>query len=649
MEYIHWLSKNDWALSVHLRKMDEIFNNYVDEKEYKDINEIMELFVVCKYMNAHIYPSIWSENTIDRNIRKVKNFKGVIGKYFNSIKNDNLISISNMLDFHYKKLFWEAFKTYKLFRKIEFSYIKELINDNEYVVMNIMYEKDIVDAYGKEIRKELLILKKAAEWLLDEYELYHIGEREQLHFPKELTAEDKKQIIGMYINWEYANFNYLRIIVNVQDNPYTLIVGDKLRLQAKKRIKEEQEKMFSVEPRLKIEMKVIFTELESDEPEVHVNSYNITCKYNINWIKENLDEFTVLNNYIYWFGYMDMQGRITLVEKDIHKGIFERFVFMRSKYAYEPGYSAQIKNMLADIQMNGYYQQLKKFGVRLEDVLKWFFEEYLKTKFLIKGFRMNVPSLNSSYLEKCRMMLSEMDGILKQYNLYVEDGYVDQELFQMSSSHMKFSDCRSAVNEKYVYGEGEKFKISCHHLFSDQSHITYVERIEKSYNSFYDLLKNEIIFETDFDDYTKPIFVWLINGGFILIENNQIKFNNLVRVNLLKQINDNDVISYWHLDNELKAEIKKMENEDLVVFKSSLFTKKEYEYFDYYLNKARFNNGTDLRNMYIHGSQPNSPEDENIHMSNYWIILKLFVLCVLKIGDDIEIMTNNEKRIENLE
>ena len=79
-----------------------------------------------------------------------------------------------------------------------------------------------------------------------------------------------------------------------------------------------------------------------------------------------------------------------------------------------------------------------------------------------------------------------------------------------------------------------------------------------------------------------------------------------------------------------------MKDDKLVYFHSSLFAQKEHEYFDYYLNKATFNNGIDLRNMYLHGSQPNKPEDEKIHMKNYWIILKLFVLCVMKINDDVE-------------
>lgn len=123
----------------------------------------------------------------------------------------------------------------------------------------------------------------------------------------------------------------------------------------------------------------------------------------------------------------------------------------------------------------------------------------------------------------------------------------------------------------------------------------------------------------------------------------------LVRICLLKQLNDNDVISYWHLGKNLKEELKKMEADNLVMFKSSLFAKKEYEYFDYYLKKATFNNGTDLRNMYLHGSQPNSPEDEKIHMNNYWIILKLFILCILKISDDVETSVYVKKGDENIE
>lgn len=649
MEYIKWLSLNDLALGIQLKRMDEILKGHIEGKAYADINEVMELFVVCKYMDAQIYPSIWNETEIDRYKRIVKKFKGIVGKYFNTLCKDEFHSIYNGLSRDYRKLFWEAFRSYKLFEKIEFPYIKDAIGDKKYAVRNILLEKSIVDAYGEDIRKELLSFKKAAEWLLDEYEVYHEFERECLHFPKELTTDDKKEIIKKYVEWEDANLNYLQIIVNIQDNPNTLVIGDRLRLQTRKRVEKEQEKLFSGGGGFKTEINVIFGELKENDSEFDMDPHKIVCKYDSNWIKENLDEPTLLNNFIYWFGYVDMQWRITLVEKDVHKGIVEKSLFMHSKHAYEPGYSTRMFNTLADIQMAGYYQQLETNGKQLENVYKWFFEKYLKDEFSIDGFRMNVPSVNTSYLEKCRTMLSEMDGILKQYNLYVEDGYVDQELFQMSSSHMKFGDCKSVVEEKYVYGIGDEFRIACHHMFSTQSHIAYVKRIGKSYDSFYELLKNETIYDTDFGEYTKPVFAWLVEHGYILLDDHEIKFNNLVRIRLLKQLNDNDVISYWHLGNELREELKIMEADNLVIFKSSLFAQKEYEYFDYYLNKATFNNGTDLRNMYLHGSQPNGPEDEMVHMNNYWIILKLFALCVLKICDDVETMSYVKNSNENTE
>jgi len=636
MEYIKWLSLNDLALGSQLKRMDEIFKVAIERKDYTNINEIMELFIVCKYMTAQIYPSVWSQKDISEYKKIVKKFKGILGKYFNTFPKNKIKNIYYELTYKYRKMFWEVFSEYKLFDKIEYSFIKEIMEDHKYAIRDILLKKSIVDAYDEELREELLSLKETAEWLLDEYEVYHECKKEKLYFPKKLDVDDKKQIIRNYVEWEDANLNYLQIIMNIQDNPDALVIGDRIRLQTKKRVEQEQEKLFSGNGGFETEIKVVFGKMSGDDLELDMNPKKIVCKYNSSWIEENLDEPTLLNNFIYWFEYVDKQWRIILVEKDVHKGIVEKSLFMHSKHGYEPGYATRMFNTLADMQMAGYYQQLKKNGKQLEDIFKWFFEKYLLDEFAIRGFRMNVPSLNTSYLEKCRTMLSEMDGVLKQYNLYIEDGYVNQELFQISSSHMKFCDCKSVLKEKYVYGMGDEFRIAKHYLFSNQSHVTYVKRIKKSYDSFYSLIRNETIYDTDFNEYAKPILKLLVKYGYILINNHEIKFSNLLRVNLLKQLNDNDVISYWHLSKELKEEIQKMQVDRLVCFKSSLFSQKEYEYFDYYLNKATFNNGMDLRNMYLHGSQPNGSEDEKIHMSNYWIILKLFVLCILKICDDIE-------------
>mgnify|MGYP003502931097 FL=1 len=83
-----------------------------------------------------------------------------------------------------------------------------------------------------------------------------------------------------------------------------------------------------------------------------------------------------------------------------------------------------------------------------------------------------------------------------------------------------------------------------------------------------------------------------------------------------------------------------MATENLVFFESSLFSKQEQSYFNYYLNKSEFTNGKDLRNKYAHGSQAD-PTNLNEHTYAYFTYLKLFVLVLLKMDDDLKIWKLN--------
>lgn len=59
----------------------------------------------------------------------------------------------------------------------------------------------------------------------------------------------------------------------------------------------------------------------------------------------------------------------------------------------------------------------------------------------------------------------------------------------------------------------------------------------------------------------------------------------------------------------------------------------EAQYYNYWLNRAEFNNGWDLRNKYIHGIQQTTDDDDE-HKRNYLLFLRLFVLLVIKINDE---------------
>ena len=95
----------------------------------------------------------------------------------------------------------------------------------------------------------------------------------------------------------------------------------------------------------------------------------------------------------------------------------------------------------------------------------------------------------------------------------------------------------------------------------------------------------------------------------------------------------NGVISYWKLTEKQRKEIHDLVQNGILRFESSLFSKPEQDYLNYCLNKSEFANSLDLRNMYGHGTQPFG--DENVHHSNYIRFLKLFVLIIIKINDEL--------------
>jgi hypothetical protein len=113
---------------------------------------------------------------------------------------------------------------------------------------------------------------------------------------------------------------------------------------------------------------------------------------------------------------------------------------------------------------------------------------------------------------------------------------------------------------------------------------------------------------------------------------------------ILKDIYENEFGSFYHYPVSFQREAKNMMKEKLIYFESSLFSKPEQSYFNYYLNKSEFTNSLDLRNSYLHGTQGKAENDE-VHQNVYYMYLKLIVLAFLKIDNDLLIFnqTNEEK------
>lgn len=293
------------------------------------------------------------------------------------------------------------------------------------------------------------------------------------------------------------------------------------------------------------------------------------------------------------------------------------------------------KEIMADLMTTAYYEFLENQDINLEKVIEWFFSNYLNQEYKVESFYTELPSERATYSEKCRDIFPEIEYVLLQFKNYVEYGFINHELLEISSSGISYNQIPSLVEQKYVY-PGKLLNTVFHYLFSDQSGLGYLGDLEKDSSTFFELILNHDVSYTEFHSYQKEKVKDLIDLGYIKIDiNGFIRWTNPIRIKVLYELYYNEVVSYYRMQSKIRDEIDSMLEEGLVYFESSLFSKPEQDYFNYYLNNSKFQNGPRLRNRYTHGTLGSRPNiDESTHEKNYLVALKLLMLIVLKINED---------------
>ena len=161
----------------------------------------------------------------------------------------------------------------------------------------------------------------------------------------------------------------------------------------------------------------------------------------------------------------------------------------------------------------------------------------------------------------------------------------------------------------------------------------YLPHIGIEYNEFYKLIIKEKVKLLDFENYQIGHIEWLIENKFIMEDKNgYLQFVNENKIYIFLDLYKNGVMSYWNCRKELRDEINILINENIVKFDNKLFTNDEQDYLNYHLNNSDFGNSLALRNRYVHGSQSN---DDKLHKENYFIFLKIVIIIIVKINDDL--------------
>lgn len=632
MRGVKFYSAIDLACGYQLNKIEDAIKKYEICRSNYEINEILEIYNIIKYIDNELYLEAWNKEFINKLKERNIVFKSIVGRFVSQLNDENISTIYMECSLEYKDDFWELIDKYKVWKRISRDKIYYLLEQGKINIHDFLKHPKLVEMYGKAIKEFLMSYDHSARLILDKY--IYIKERDvNIFFPKELTLEDKEQIIINYINSEDPHINFLEIISKSRSTN-DLRITDKTRLKAKKRMEEEVSKLFNSSSTYYQDFSVLWTSDLKEELKCVHSDDKCEIYYSRIWLEENKDYNTLLNNFIYLFEYVDSNIRSVLVNKPNEISTIAKLFSHHTKNSYNIGEAFRTRDIISILQMQSYYDILNKLGIDLEDIIQWFFNKYLLEEFNIANYTINKPTENATYFEKCRFILPEMEFALKQFSAYIEDWVIDHELLQMSSNHLIYNDIKSLISKKYAYPKGEEFKIVTYYLFSDQCMLSYVERIENKYNNFYELMNNEEIYMSDYSDEYKDYLVWMIEHNYIKLDSlGKIKFNNIYKIFVLHDLYINGVVNYNRYSDKLKIIIDEMDGKGLIEFEDTLLSRQESDYINFYLNKSTFDNGFDLRNMYSHGTQPNPSEE--YHKDNYMKILRIFILIIIKINDEL--------------
>lgn len=631
-ERVKYYSAEDRSMGWYLPSVESKLTTFVIDQPIQDINDSLELYNITQIIQSGVRLTTWSEDYYKHLLSIVPSVFASIGRFFSKISNDNFILFFEAIEQEYLDDFWTMFEQHKLYARISYQNIELVLNKNSFYLTSLLRRRYIVESYSSLLADRLMSNSKNAEILIHEYLYKKDSATSSIFLPAEITPSKREELIVMYINSSDSNPNYIQLIFESRNNEM-LPLGIRTKHSARLQYDKYVENHFSNNPNsgMKLSLEVSF-DSEYEEPIKEYKYLNGSTQivFGEKWVSSNLDFPTLWNNFIYMLEFVDNQCRCNFVSSPISPSVFERIICNRGKSTYPRGHVDMFNNSLYNTTLKAYRSLLDTYKISIESMITWFFSKYLKEEFTISEFVVNTPSDNTTYLEKCKMLATEIDSVLKQFDMFARDGCIDRGLFEFNSNPMITENIPSLLKQKYFYAASDSCFASMNCLFSDQTSLTYTKNSKKEYSTLFDLIRKQKVLYTDFHDYNLPAIDLLISQKCVIRqEDSLLKLNNR-KVYILKDLYDHQVCFSLYYQN-LSGELTEMEQNGEIRFSSALFSEPEQNYLAYVLTQSKYSNGLDLRNRYVHGNYPR----ENFEQAeDYFELLKTFVFIILKINQE---------------
>lgn len=643
-----YFSRDDLSLGHYLEMAEKRIREVSKGEMPTDLEGIVELWhIKCMFENDCRLLK-WDDKEYQALKNQTNGYNKIIANFFNGLNPGTIKNEFELLEWGYKKTFWEIIDAYKLFKLLEPETLREILTENINYVRDVLECQGIVEKFKGIIRDILISNVNCAHILLDKYvakqDLYA---EKKIYLPSNLTLEDKEQMLINYLKSEEPNINYVRLISQIK-NCNQIKISPKTRLLAEKLAQKLNDELMSSPTAVKMNWSVgiQFVDDENKEPiELNVDEKGVlTYTYSIPYV-EKCDSIRRVTNCISLFDWLNNHRMLNLINKRTEVDTMETLLIDKGKDAYPTYMVFNQKNRLSLHQLYVYRNTLSTINCSFERDLKEFYEHYLRNAYGYPGLDINLPKTEDSALNKCLIICPVIDAIVKQYNAFVEEGEIDKELIRLSQP-LKVEEGKSLLKNKYFeIAEGNNdIKSVLYGLFgSGNSLLAHVEPFKKkNYHSLIDLLTNEEkVLYSNYHAFQKPHLDFLIEQGVIGVNaDGYVYVANPSMVRVLKSLWEYDACSYWHYGENERKTIDDMCVKGWLVKDDHLLSKPERDYFSYYLDNMKFTNGKAYRNHYAHGDSL-SADDVNAHSVAYITFLELLTILILKIEDDLQLASRH--------
>lgn len=636
----------------HLNLNDLLYSHNFDEAisrmkigfnyESYSLTELLDMIEISNFFDDKNKLNDNGKKIIEDNSNTFIQINSTIAKYFNSITPEKIKSDLQIINDNKELLpfpfgYYNNMIKFKSYKKLNDNEFKDLIDKNLFNLDIALSSKDIVKTFETVIRFELISNVEGIVYLVRNYDIVDENYKKKVnYFFPHFSNEDIDLMISNYLNSNYISLNYLEALSLHRDNVDSYKIARKTRVKIKKAIESEKTKTFSKETCTSFSVKAtIDSEQKSDTPILFKgNQPDVEISLSKDFLASDLTTTGIIWRMYIILGLIDNQFRLSSTFNSICENTLSTIFELKTEGKYGSDtyfYKLGILNLL----FLTYFEFLDKEGIKYTDVLNKYVKENIANSSLKNKFKLDLK-FEKDYRANCERLFNEIFSLLSQYQIYAEEGDLNDDLLDASTDSIKLSHVPSLLQNKYVeIVPDSNIKDYFFILFNNQCIVSYLD--ENAHASSFTELMNQYDITTN--AYKKnpralQIIDYLIKQKILFVNSRNIyEFCSPLQIQILHDLYIKGFISYHHISKKAKEIINDLINQKLLKFSSNLFSNYESDYLSFVLNNEKFSNALALRNKYEHGKGKLFSDIDN--KNNFIVGLKALTEIVSKIDDDI--------------